>query len=541
VIVATVTSVVNGWVPLGDRAVIAVRSHDVLTAHTPLVGQASNLSPGTFGLGPLLYWLLAIPAHFVGAAGLAVWMGIVNMAVVIGVVGLANRRGGRSLMFATAAAVALMCGSLTSETLDDIWNPAAPLMPLTLLMFLCWSVACGEYRLLPLTVLVASFVVQCHLAFAPPAAGMLAVALVGLMVARRGLARPHAGPGSPASSGAPDVRAAVPAVTSMRRWWLLALAVGLVCWSAPLLDQAIHRPGNLVRVVKGASSQGHNLGFAAGWRAVVHTVGVAPWWLRPPQQGAFGKLDDLTKPPGLLAFGSGTLLLAALVLVIVIAARRGRADIASATAIGIVLCAAVAFDAAVTRAGLLSLTVGYTLWWASPAGMWVWLVLGWSLSQLVPWPRVATMRAPPLAGTMALLSVTAIGAGVAAEGSTPPFSPVTEQAPAEFAAVHAILNRIDDALPPGASVRVDGPYFGTYDAQAAAIYELRLRRDRVVSPDLSSLLGRTYQLRGRTYQHTLTFTPGRSAFPPPGRGIARVGWPTAPYMLTITLRDARGF
>ena len=66
-------------------------------------------------------------------------------------------------MFATAAAIGLMCQSLSSESLHDVWNPAAGLFPFLLLCFLCWSLACGEHRLLPLTVLVASFVTQTHL------------------------------------------------------------------------------------------------------------------------------------------------------------------------------------------------------------------------------------------------------------------------------------------------------------------------------------------------------------------------------------------
>ena len=82
------------------------------------------------------------------------------------VVALARRRGGSLLMFATALAVVVMCRSLPTEVLSTPFNPGAALLPFTLLIFLCWSLACGEYRLLPITVVVASFVVQCHLTYA---------------------------------------------------------------------------------------------------------------------------------------------------------------------------------------------------------------------------------------------------------------------------------------------------------------------------------------------------------------------------------------
>src|SRR4051812_31405055 len=53
--------------PVGDDAVIAPRSYDVLTSHSPLVGQYSAssvvLGQPSHSLGPMLYWLLAVPAR----------------------------------------------------------------------------------------------------------------------------------------------------------------------------------------------------------------------------------------------------------------------------------------------------------------------------------------------------------------------------------------------------------------------------------------------------------------------------------------------
>ena len=62
-VTGTVRLVRDGWFPLGDNAAIALRSWNSLTAHGPLVGQATRLAHGVFDPGPLEYWLLAIPVH----------------------------------------------------------------------------------------------------------------------------------------------------------------------------------------------------------------------------------------------------------------------------------------------------------------------------------------------------------------------------------------------------------------------------------------------------------------------------------------------
>ena len=63
-----------------------------------------------------------------------------------------------------------MLASLPAAAYSDVWNPSVPLLSLLLLIFLAWSLGCGEHRLLPVTVLVASFVAATHLSYLPPAA-----------------------------------------------------------------------------------------------------------------------------------------------------------------------------------------------------------------------------------------------------------------------------------------------------------------------------------------------------------------------------------
>jgi hypothetical protein len=463
IVVSTVRAGVDGWVPLGDDALIAVRSYEVLTSDPPLLGMPSTgptgvLDEQTFHLGPLLFWLLALPAHFLGPSSLAVTAGLVNVACVIGSVGLAHRRGGPPLMFATAIAVPVMLASLPAENYADVWNPAVAVLPFTLLLFLAWSLACGEYRLLPLTVLVASFVVQCHLIYLVPALGAAAVGLAGLIVLRP----------RPRGSG-------------VRGWAVATVVVGLVCWSGPLIDQAVNRPGNLVQLARAAQSDDPTLGPGIGARAVVRATGIPPWWLRPPR-GPLERIADLDNSPGPLAIASSILVLAGLVAVALAGWRQRRRDLLAAGTLGLVTCAAIAVATASVPSASYAST-GYALWWASAAGMWVWLALGWSAAVLRRRPRVAREPRPALALATGLCATAAVAVAVAA-AADPPEEP--------FQQLRTVISRLDAELPAGARVRVEGTWsrdtvFLAGGFQLGIVYALLREGRTVTAPSLTDL------------------------------------------------------
>ena len=463
VVVSTVRAVVDGWVPLGDDALIAVRSYEVLTAHPPLLGMPSTgptgvLDEQTFHLGPLLFWLLALPAHFLGPSSLAVTAGLVNVVCVMGSVGLAHRRGGRPLMFATAVALPVTLASLPAENYSDVWNPAVAVLPFTLLLFLAWSLACGEYRLLPLTVMVASFVVQCHLIYLLPALGAVAVGLAGLLVLRP---RPRR--------------------EKMRGWAVAAVVVGLVCWSGPLIDQTVNRPGNLIQLARAAQSDDPTLGPGIGARAVVRATGVPPWWLRPPR-GALDRIADLDTSPGPLAIASSVLVLAGLAAVAVAGWRRRKRDVLAAGTLGLAICAAIALATASVPSASYAST-GYALWWASAAGMWIWLALGWSAAVLAGPARVALVRRPALLLAAGLGASAAAGIAVAA-AADPPEEP--------FQQLRTVTDRLEAELPDGLAVRVEGTWnsdtvFVAGGFQLGIVYALLREGRTVTAPSLTDL------------------------------------------------------
>ena len=480
VIVSGVHAVQIGWEPTDDKGIIATRAYDVLTTHTPLVGQYSMASlitgHATHGLGPMLYWLIALPARIGSPMTMAVTMAVINTLAVLATVALARRRGGLVLMFATAVAIALMCMSLAAESFHDIWNPAAPLLPFLALMFLCWCVACGEHRLLPVSILVASFVAQAHLAYLPPALGMLVIGLVGLWMR-------------------------APRDRSLVRWGLAAALVGLACWLPAIVNQLSSQPGNLSLVVRSATAPVGTLGPRVGVRAVAGAIGWRPWWLIVPRT-RWDRYHDVLVPPTDLRIATTLLLLAALGLLATLGWRRRRWDLAAAALIGLVLCLTLAAVAAHTPVRpVLASTVGYTLWWGSMCGMWVWLILGWAVWIALS-PRLRT-RGRALATVAGLAAVAAAGTAVAA-GEKP------DQHVALYRPLARIAARLDRTIQPGSTVRLEGTLdSATLPFKPAVRFFLARRGVRALSRGAYQRNGGWYELYRRPYERTLELTDVR--------------------------------
>lgn len=525
VLVSTAKAVSAGWVPAGDDGIIATRGWDVLSAHTPNVGQYSEAglvlshqilhSPG-----PMLYWLIALPARFGSVTSIALTMGIVNTLAIIATVALARRRGGLVLMFAAAIGIALLCQSLPTEALHDIWNPAAGLFPFLALIFVGWSVACGDVRLLPLTALLASFVVQTHLMYAPPTAVVLAVAATGLIggwFARRRLVR----------SGHHGGRRAWP-------WLLAAVALTAACWTAPAIDEIENTPGNLTLIVRTIEHRDHTLGARVGWNAVVRSVGVTPWWLfvPPTEWDRKYEVGALTRPGSATASGttagertSAIVILGALALVALLGMIALRWDLVGAAAIALGMCAAIGLEAASNPADpLLAGTLGYTMWWGSELGFFVWLVLAWALwiaLSTTARPRVRRVleqhswRLPARAATIALAASCAlalgatVGAGAAVAGTAHRDSHLYEYGPTRVLAA-----AIERAVPGATTVdyhTLGTLPPGTQPIEPALRFFLVRHGDRVLATGSYRRLGAYYELYHRPYRWEVLLVNGRQA------------------------------
>jgi hypothetical protein len=507
VIAATAHALIDGWLPAGDQANIATRAYDVFTSHSSLVGLHSDASAVTnhavYSLGPMLFWLLALPARFASPGWMTLTMGLLNTLAIIGVVVLARRRGGLPLMLITAVGLILMSRSLAPEVLHDVWNPSAGLFPFTLLTFLCWSLACGEHRLLPLTVLVVSFVVQCQLAFVPPCLGLLAVGLAGLAI--------HLGWGERGSGGERTKRN-----RSVLRWGAVALIVAAVCWAPPLIDQIEHRPGNLTEVVKTATTHTPKLGASVGWHAVVRAIGVPPWWLKDPAS-PWNRKFEVRTGSSTLATVTAALILIALLAVAAIGILRRRAELWAGALIALALCAGLmAVASATPTKRVLAETLGYTLWWGSPAGMFVWVLLGWSAVALLPPLRLARGRVLAFASAAGLAA--AAGVALAVSLAQRPDYHLPEYRP--IAQIYAGLQR---TVPPHRTVKLVG-ILGTetFRFKMATRFALVRRGIRPLAPGTDVRLGSFYELRHRPYDCAVYVKDGTSSPAPRATAVARV-------------------
>jgi hypothetical protein len=181
VVVAAVRAIVGHWRPIGDNALVALRAHDVLTSHQPLLGTWSSASleagKDLNHPGPLLFESVALPVKLLGSnAGLVLGVALVNILAITAVAVFAFRRGGRT------GAVVLLLGALYlefvmgSELLFDPWNPHILILACLAMLTCAWGVAAGDRWALPVYLALGSYCVQTHLGVAVPLAGAAPVA-----------------------------------------------------------------------------------------------------------------------------------------------------------------------------------------------------------------------------------------------------------------------------------------------------------------------------------------------------------------------------
>ena len=396
-----------------------------------------------------------------------------------------------------------MCSSLETEVLRDIWNPSAPILPFTLLIFECWSLACGEYKLLPLAVLTASFVMQCHLAFLLPSLGILGVGLIGPRCVARQWEPRHIRSESTRRRWGP----------LLRRWSLGALVVAVLCWSGPIADQALawagssRGHGNLATLVDAAQSRETPVGLQG---APTRWLGrsVPPWWLRGPQPPAERTFEIFGRLP-LAALVSSLVVLVGLAVLMFIGVRRRRRDVAGAIALALVLCAALGAVTARSRTPRApSSRTATRRGGRRPSGCgrgspWVWATATlWSSRR-----RVRSFRMSEVPTALAVGAVVAVGAAVAV-GQGP------DSLRHEYDPTRTVVRGLDAALPRPGNVRVDysGSAFVT-----SVIHALRRRGATIGTDEAAVEFGDAYTRQDRRYDHIVVIQAGDSLPRAPSR------------------------
>src|SRR5207244_5125501 len=209
-------------------------------------------------------------------------------------------------------------------------------------------------------------------------------------------------------------------------------------------------------------------------------VGVPPWWLTVPTD-QFDRSQTVKLTPSALAVGSGAAVLLGLAAAGIAGLRRRRLDLAAGAALALALCAAVEVVTARTPANPhLQATLGYTLWWASPAGMFAWIVLGWSaavlLGRRLALPRLRARSLAPAAGAATVIAVGA-AVGIAEEA---------DDHASMYRAIRATATRLRAALPRARVVPLEGSPGLPPGARGPLRYARRRGGPRAARPGMGS-------------------------------------------------------
>jgi hypothetical protein len=264
--VALVVDIGADYHPAADQALIELRTRDV-GFHPVLVGLVS-LADWSHP-GPALFYVLAVPYWLTGGSSIGLALGalVINGLAIVGMALVARRRGGTPLLLCTLVGCSLLVRALGPDFMRDPWIPYITVLPFGLLIFLSWSMTCGETWALPVAAAVASFLTQTHIGYVPMAIPLLAWGAVWLVVlARRGR---HS-----------DTRGRLPRPTDVARAGALATAILLVMWLPPVVDELVNEPGNIVKIEKyfrEAEAGVHSP--RQGYRVVAEQFGPSPEWL----------------------------------------------------------------------------------------------------------------------------------------------------------------------------------------------------------------------------------------------------------------------
>ncbi|MCU1364452.1 MAG: hypothetical protein JWN39_91, partial [Ilumatobacteraceae bacterium] len=147
---------------------------------------------------------------------------IMQFAFLVATIAVVRRLIGGIGGLLTAVAGAVLVCSMGPAVFLEPWNPWGGVFSFFCFIALCWGIACGRHRWLPAAAFCGFFAVQCHAGYALLVSAALAAMVVLLAVRwRRG-----------------------PRDGLMRSWWI-AVAVTVVMWTPPIIDQLRRDPGNL--------------------------------------------------------------------------------------------------------------------------------------------------------------------------------------------------------------------------------------------------------------------------------------------------------
>ena len=355
-----------------------------------LKGQAQVGPYGQYGWnhpGPMLFYVTSPLYYFSNYHELShrITALLINIACLVGVISLARRYGDLSFSLFSGAAIVFVEWRAGGDLAFSAWNPHVTLLPLALLMFVAAAIGVGVVSLLPLAIVLASFIAQSHLGFVP-------LALVLSVI--------------------PPVAAISRGHRLSRNVWIASILMAVVLWLPPLIQEFTEQPGNLSLITSFMLEETKRPALDISIPKLFSTYYLLPFGNHmrlPVGRAAISTRSDW-------AIGFAVLLLVALVLVSILRQRRRQLFQAAFGAV----CVAVAIVGFSSIYGVRREVSDHHIFWLSIPGalslttvlaalvsvrsfqlawgrrnalcLTVWpvlILLGMSLWRLVPWQQRA--------------------------------------------------------------------------------------------------------------------------------------------------------
>ena len=251
----------HGYRPTGDHATNELRTSDV-GDHAVLVGPYSR--DNWSHPGPSYFYALAIPYRLASTTSASLFVGalIINGAAIAGIGVVARRLGGLRLALIALLGCATLTAAVGPAYVRDPWNPYLAMLPFAFLVFLSWAMTEGELWALPVAAVVATFVMQTHIAYLPLSIPLVAWGVVWLVVSAW---RAH--------EYRPLLRSAA-----------VSVGVLVLLWLPPFIEQVTNTPGNVTKIVRyfrDADEPTHSV--TAALRVVSVQFTLSPEWIGGPR------------------------------------------------------------------------------------------------------------------------------------------------------------------------------------------------------------------------------------------------------------------
>lgn len=408
-VVAVVRSITGHWLPIGDNALVEMRSRDVFTVdHFPWLGtwSSASLSAGTDlnHPGPMLFDLLAVPVRVLGGpVGVAVGVALVNIAAIVLVVVSAHRAGGRVAALLAASMAAAISWTMGSALLTDPWNPHVLILPCLAMLTAAWAVSTGVVRLLPWLVAVGSLCLQTHLGYAYLVPATCLAAVTGAVIVYRRRWRE-----------APLCR--TDDLHAIHRSIVWTVGVLAVLWAQPVIEQFTGTgKGNLARILSSSGGDQTKVGGELGVRLFASVVALPSWWGRSSFTTAIPDTpfepDGVTvDPAGVASFGVSLVALVVLIGLLAVAGwwavRHRDRPLAAAAALTGALVVVALGTLFLMPVGVLGLTA-HQMRWLWPIGAFTAFVLVFALARRFPSTRNWTIAGGALTALFVVVNLPA--------------------------------------------------------------------------------------------------------------------------------------